>query len=165
MMRGRATVKLNRRDFLKGLGIGAAGTALTMIAGGDKGKSIAVTEVEEQMLPEYMAVLGWLDGSEYNNVILNEDAIRLTLWGLNDGALFDVPGKKRHSIGTVRVDGGTVYCYTNYDLSGKRPALEIVAHTTALKNGKTLVTSVKRCALFITDDDNGNAFYRVWRAT
>ena len=75
--------------------------------------------------------------------------------------MFDAPySSSRQNIGRVEVKGGTVYCYTEYNLTGKQPALEIVA-VGERENGKTFVTSVKQAALFITDDDNNGAFYEM----
>lgn len=118
----------------------------------------------------YVAEIGWLRGSEFNGVILNEGAIKSVLAALDGAPLFDDPpqytgidGKKHASkIGQIEVDGATVvYCSTKHDLTDKRPALELIGQTTKRDGGGWLVTSVKECSLFITDDDNGNTFRKL----
>jgi len=116
----------------------------------------------------YIAEIGWLHDSKFKGVVLSEEAIRLTLAALNDAPLFDGPYfsidthemRKRNTIGRVEVDGATIYCYTDHDLTGKYPALDLKAIAKATDGG-LLATSVKEAALFITDEDNGNTFYRV----
>lgn len=151
-------MKLTRREFVKRAGLLALFAPLVNMRGNNK--------VTKERV--FLADIGWLRGSMTNGVRLSENAKRDVLEKLDGAMLFNHAAcveKYRTAIGRVVVISNNVFCYSEYDISNLKPALEITAVARRLLiDDSLLVEQVDGCGLFVASGDFEGKFTEITSA-